>query len=116
MVADKRSPRCASARELAEAARQAGVPNVYHRRRDADILRRPASSLQGELGEVWRVHSIMDQDGADTLETGATGGLLRDLGSHLVDQMLWLLGPATHVCGVLDWTDRFGEATDCGFS
>ena len=61
------------------------------------------------------MHSVMDQDGAATLETGAAGGLLRDLGSHLVDQMLWLLGPATHVYGNLDWTDRFGETTDCGF-
>lgn len=56
----------------------------------------------------------MDQDNADSLELGASGGLLRDLGSHLVDQMLWLLGPATHVHATLDWTDRFGERTDCG--
>lgn len=26
-----------------------------------------------------------------------------------------LLGPATHVHVSLDWTDRFGERTDCGF-
>lgn len=118
VVADKPfAPDAASARELAEAARRAGVVlNVYHnRRRDADILTLAGVIASGELGEVWRVHSIMDQDGAATLETGATGGLLRDLGSHLVDQMLWLLGPATHVYGALDWTDRFGESTDCGF-
>jgi hypothetical protein len=29
--------------------------------------------------------------------------------------MLWLLGPATHVYATLDWTDAFGEPTDCGF-
>jgi predicted dehydrogenase len=29
--------------------------------------------------------------------------------------MLWLLGPASHVHATLDWTDRFGERTDCGF-
>lgn len=69
----------------------------------------------GELGETWRVHSTMDQDNADSLEQGASGGLLRDLGSHLVDQMLWLLGPVGHVYATLDWTDRFGEHTDCGF-
>ena len=92
------------------------ILNVYHnRRRDADILTLAGVLASGELGELWRVHSIMDQDSAATLETGASGGLLRDLGSHLVDQMLWLLGPATHVHGALDWTDRFGEATDCGF-
>ena len=118
VVADKPfAPDAASARELDEAARQAGVVlNVYHnRRRDADILTLAGVIASGQLGDVWRVHSIMDQDGADTLETGATGGLLRDLGSHLVDQMLWLLGPATHVYATLDWTDRFGEPTDCGF-
>ena len=77
VVADKPfAPDAASARELAEAARQAGVVlNVYHnRRRDADILTLAGVIASGELGEVWRVHSIMDQDGADTLETGATGG------------------------------------------
>ncbi|SFT77463.1 Gfo/Idh/MocA family protein [Arthrobacter sp. ov118] len=118
VVADKPfAPDAAAARELAAAAERAGVLlNVYHnRRRDADILTLAGVIASGKLGEVWRVHSIMDQDGAATLETGATGGLLRDLGSHLVDQVLWLLGPATHVYGALDWTDRFGEATDCGF-
>ena len=76
VVADKPfAPDAASARELAEAARQAGVVlNVYHnRRRDADILTLAGVIASGELGEVWRVHSIMDQDGADTLETGADG-------------------------------------------
>ncbi len=118
VVADKPfAPDAASARELADAAQRAGVVlNVYHnRRRDADILTLAGVLASGDIGEVWRVHSIMDQDGAATLETGAAGGLLRDLGSHLVDQMLWLLGPATHVYGTLDWTDRFGESTDCGF-
>ena len=118
VVADKPfAPDAASARELDEAARKAGVVlNVYHnRRRDADILTLAGVIASGQLGDVWRVHSIMDQDGADTLETGAAGGLLRDLGSHLVDQMLWLLGPATHVYAAVDWTDRFGEPTDCGF-
>ncbi|MDF9751446.1 Gfo/Idh/MocA family oxidoreductase [Arthrobacter sp. ES3-54] len=118
VVADKPfAPDAASARELARAAERAGVVlNVYHnRRRDADILTLAGVIASGKLGDVWRVHSIMDQDGAATLETGATGGLLRDLGSHLVDQMLWLLGPATHVYGALDWTGRFGESTDCGF-
>ncbi|AXJ09832.1 Gfo/Idh/MocA family protein [Arthrobacter sp. PM3] len=118
VVADKPfGPDAASARELAAAADRAGVVlNVYHnRRRDADFLTLAGVLASGQLGQLWRVHSIMDQDGADTLETGATGGLLRDLGSHLVDQMLWLMGPATHVYGTLDWTDSFGETTDCGF-
>ncbi|MEJ1192053.1 Gfo/Idh/MocA family oxidoreductase [Pseudarthrobacter sp. CCNWLW207] len=118
VVADKPfAANADAARELAVAADHAGVVlNVYHnRRRDADILTLANVLAAGELGELWRVHSTMDQDNADSLELGASGGLLRDLGSHLVDQMLWLLGPATHVHATLDWTDRFGERTDCGF-
>lgn len=118
VVADKPfAPNADAARELAAAADHAGVVlNVYHnRRRDADILTLANILAAGELGELWRVHSTMDQDNADSLELGGSGGLLRDLGSHVVDQMLWLLGPATHVHATLDWTDRFGERTDCGF-
>ena len=118
VVADKPfAPDAAAAQRLADAAQRAGVVlNVYHnRRRDADILTLTDVLASGELGELWRVHSTMDQDNADSLELGTSGGLLRDLGSHLVDQMLWLLGPATHVYATLDWTDRFGATTDCGF-
>ncbi|WP_026556055.1 Gfo/Idh/MocA family protein [Arthrobacter sp. 35W] len=119
VVADKPfGPNAEGGRKLAEAAEAAGVVlNVFHnRRRDADFLTLAKVLASGELGTTWRVHSIMDQNHAQTLELGATGGLLRDLGSHLVDQMLWLLGPATHVYATLDWTDRFGELTDCGFA
>ena len=118
VVADKPfAPTADAARELADAAKKAGVVlNIFHnRRRDADILTLAKVLASGELGELWRVHSIMDQDNADSLEVGTSGGLLRDLGSHLVDQMLWLLGPVSHVHATLDWTDRFGERTDCGF-
>ena len=45
----------------------------------------------------------MDFDDPATLEAGPTGGLLRDLGSHLVDQMLWLLGPVLTVDAQLDY-------------
>ncbi|WP_159699429.1 Gfo/Idh/MocA family oxidoreductase [Arthrobacter sp. 18067] len=118
VVADKPfGPTAVAAGQLAEAANNAGVIlNVFHnRRRDADILTLAKVLASGEMGVLWRVHSIMDQDDANSLEVGATGGLLRDLGTHLVDQMLWLLGPATHVHATLDWTERFGERTDCGF-
>jgi predicted dehydrogenase len=118
VVADKPfAPTAGHGRELELAANRAGVVlNVYHnRRRDADILTLAGVLSGGKLGELWRVHSVMDQDNADSLEVGASGGLLRDLGSHLVDQMLWLLGPASSVHATLDWTERFGEPTDCGF-
>ena len=67
--------------------------SVFHNRRwDADIRTLAAVIESGRLGELWRVHSRFDLDDPATLEAGPGGGLLRDLGSHVVDQMLWLLG------------------------
>ena len=97
-IADKPfAPDAAGGRELVAAATEAGVPlNVFHNRRwDADIRTLAAVLRGGELGELWAVESRMDQANAATLEVGPDAGLLRDLGSHLVDQVLWLLGPAT---------------------
>ena len=51
-----------------------------------------------------------------TLEAGPTGGLLRDLGSHLVDQMLWLLGPAREVDAQLDHVELPEGRTDASFT
>jgi predicted dehydrogenase len=58
----------------------------------------------------------MDFDDPATLEAGPTGGLLRDLGSHLVDQMLWLLGPAVAVDAQLDHVDLPEGRTDASFT
>jgi predicted dehydrogenase len=44
------------------------------------------------------------------------GGLLRDIGSHVVDQALWLLGPARSVYAELEWVDLPEGRTDCGFT
>ena len=57
----------------------------------------------------------MDFDDAATLEAGPTGGLLRDLGSHLVDQALWLMGPVTTADAQLDWVTMPEGETDAGF-
>jgi predicted dehydrogenase len=70
----------------------------------------------GRLGKIWRVHSRMDQDGAHTLEAGPTGGLLRDLGSHVVDQMIWLLGPVASVDAQMDFVELAQGRTDAGFT
>ena len=105
-------------RDLVVAARDAGVPlNVFHNRRwDADIRTLAAVLAGGELGELWGVESRMDQDNAATLEVGPDAGLLRDLGSHLVDQMLWLLGPARTVYAELDHVGPAKGQTDCRFA
>jgi predicted dehydrogenase len=93
------------------------VLGVFHNRRlDADIQTLRKVITGGRLGRLWRVHSRMDFDDPTTLEAGPTGGLLRDLGSHLVDQMLWLLGPATSVDAQLDFGDLPEGRTDASFT
>jgi len=116
VVADKPfAPNAPAARELAEAAQSAGVVlTVFHNRRwDADI--RTLRATLGRLGDLQRIESRFDLDQPGLLETGPHGGLLRDLGSHLVDQMLWLLGPAARVHGALGWTDFPAGRTDSAF-
>jgi predicted dehydrogenase len=118
-IADKPfAPDAAGDRDLVAAARNEGVPlNVFHNRRwDADIRTLAAVLDGGELGELWSVESRMDQDNAGSLEVGPDAGLLRDLGSHLVDQMLWLLGPARTVYAELDHVEPAGGRTDCRFN
>ena len=117
-IADKPfAPSAEAGRELDVAAKARGVPlAVYHNRRfDADILTLRKVVMDGQLGRLWRVHSRMDLDDPGTLEPGPTGGLLRDLGSHLVDQMLWLLGPAVSVDAHLDDVERPEGTTDASF-
>jgi predicted dehydrogenase len=118
VVAEKPfAPSAAAARELADAAREAGVVlSVFHNRRfDAD-LRTLAGVLEGgRLGELWRVHSRFDLDEPEQLEAGPEGGLLRDIGTHLVDQLMWLLGPVTSVSARLDHVELPEGRTDAAF-
>ncbi|OZA08440.1 MAG: dehydrogenase, partial [Rhodobacterales bacterium 17-64-5] len=51
-----------------------------------------------------------------TVEQGPMGGLLRDLGSHVVDQMIYLLGPVSTVDAQLDYVEMAGGTTDVGFT
>lgn len=120
VVADKPfAPNADAGRELVAAAAEAGVIlNVFHNRRwDADIRTVAAVLDSGRLGELQRVHSRFDLDDASGLLRGPAGGMLRDLGSHVVDQMIWLLGPVDRVTCHLDWTDEADPAlrTDAGF-
>lgn len=118
VIADKPfAPSAEAGRELDAAAKAKGVPlAVFHNRRfDADILTLRKVLMGGGLGRLWRVHSRMDLDDPGTLESGPTGGLLRDLGSHLVDQMLWLLGPVVGVDAHLDEVQRPEGRTDASF-
>lgn len=119
VVADKPfAPTAEAGRELEQEAARAGVVlNVFHNRRwDADIRTLAAVLAGGELGRLTRVESRFDLDDPATLDAGPTGGLLRDIGAHLVDQALWLLGPATHVYAELEWIDLDEGPTDAGFT
>jgi len=107
VVVDK--PFAVSVREgqsLIEAAAARGVPlSVYQNRRwDGDFLTLRRLLDEGALGEVLRFESRFERwrpvAGAGWRESGApsdAGGLLFDLGPHLIDQALLLFGPVTHV-------------------
>ncbi|MBF9036167.1 Gfo/Idh/MocA family oxidoreductase [Rhodobacterales bacterium HKCCE2091] len=119
VIADKPfAPNAEGARELDAAANAAGVIlGVYHNRRfDADMQTLLKVVRDGRIGKVWRVESRMDQDSPQTLEAGPTGGLLRDLGSHIVDQMMHLLGPVTAVDAQFDLVDLPEGTTDACFT
>lgn len=108
VVADKPfAPDAAGGAALEQAAKDKGVTlSVFHNRRlDADIQTVKKVIDADQLGKVWRVHSRMDQDSYDTVERGENAGLLRDLGSHMVDQMVWLLGSVSSVDAQLDYID-----------
>lgn len=119
VVADKPfAPSAEVARELADAARAANRQlAVFHNRRwDSDARTVRAVLDSGRLGELWRVESRFELDEPSTLEAGPQGGLLRDLGTHLVDQMIWLLGPVASVHAELDYVDLDSGRTDAGFA
>jgi predicted dehydrogenase len=118
VIADKPfAPTAGAGRDLVDAAEAAGVLlSVFHNRRwDTDITTLRGVLDSGKLGDVWRLDSRFDLDQPQTLEAGPDGGLLRDLGSHLVDQALWLLGPARLVSANLDWVELSEGRTDAGF-
>lgn len=118
VIADKPfAPDAKTGRELAAAARAKGVVlGVYHNRRfDADILTLKQVIDQERVGKLWRLHNRMDLDDPLTLEGGESGGLLRDMGSHLVDQALWLLGPVKSVFAQTDIVQRPEGPTDASF-
>lgn len=119
VVADKPfAPNAAAARELDSAAKAKGVTlGVFQNRRlDADLQTLAKLIEDDKIGRIWRVHNRMDFDDPATLEAGPSGGLLGDLGSHLVDQMLWLLGPVKAVDAQLDHVDLPQGRTDASFT
>jgi predicted dehydrogenase len=110
----------AEARELAALAEERGLLlSVFQNRRwDNDFLTLRRLLEDGELGDVRRFESRFErwrpQPKGGWRESGdptEIGGLLYDLGSHVVDQALVLFGPATEVYAEAD-VRRPGAETD----
>ncbi|MEU5597320.1 Gfo/Idh/MocA family oxidoreductase [Streptomyces sp. NPDC020298] len=110
----------AEARDLAALAEERGLLlSVFQNRRwDNDFLTLRGLLDEGELGDAWRFESRFErwrpQPKGGWRESGdpaEIGGLLYDLGSHVVDQALVLFGPATQVYAETD-IRRPGAETD----
>jgi scyllo-inositol 2-dehydrogenase (NADP+) len=121
VVVDK--PLAASAdegRALSQEARDRGLMlTVFQNRRwDGDFLTVRELLAESALGEIGRFESRFER-WRPTLSAGwresgdprDAGGLLYDLGSHLVDQALCLFGPVAQVYAELD-IRRLGAQTD----
>ncbi|MFC3895114.1 Gfo/Idh/MocA family oxidoreductase [Lentzea rhizosphaerae] len=110
VVVDKPfAPSSAEAAELVAAAQAKGVPlTVFQNRRwDSDFL--TVRKILGRLGEIRRFESRYERWVPEIWdnwrEFGApeeAGGLLYDLGAHLVDQAVQLFGPVRTVYAELD--------------
>ncbi|CAM4127879.1 Gfo/Idh/MocA family oxidoreductase [Helcobacillus massiliensis] len=89
----------ADAQEMARAAEEAGVLlTVFHNRRyDTDIRTARALMQSGRLGQVRRFEFALDQGFSAPERVASKGGVLLDLGPHVIDCALHLLGPATSV-------------------
>ncbi|MGM0928171.1 MAG: Gfo/Idh/MocA family protein [Actinomycetota bacterium] len=101
-------PVSAQGEDLIAKARQAGVMlSVYQNRRwDADFLTLKKLIDGGELGRVYTFESRFERWKPEglrawkaTADAAAGGGILFDLGVHLIDQALTLFGPAATVYG-----------------
>ena len=110
VVVDKPlAPSSAEAQDLVDRAAAAGVPlTVFHNRRwDSDFLTAKRLVTEGTLGDVHRLESRFERWRPEAPEDAwrfATdraggGGVLLDLGTHLVDQAIQLFGPVADVHG-----------------
>jgi predicted dehydrogenase len=113
VVVDK--PLAASAAEAAALVEHAGARGtlltVFHNRRwDSDHRTLRRLLAEGTLGDALRYESRFERWRPDpradawreTTEPARGGGVLLDLGTHLVDQALLLFGPVTGVYAEID--------------
>src|SRR5664279_2721311 len=114
----------AEAEQLISAAESAGRPLIVfqNRRWDGDFLTVRKLLDTGALGDVHRFESTFERWSPalgdrwqDTTTTSQGAGILFDLGSHLVDQALQLLGPATVAAAELSILRPGGMSADEAF-
>jgi len=97
-------------RLIEEAERRTLLLCPYHNRRwDGDFMTLRQLVADGALGAVHRFESRFERwrpklrgDWRDSAASEEAGGLLYDLGTHLIDQALVLFGPATVAFAELD--------------
>ncbi|MDN4612380.1 Gfo/Idh/MocA family protein [Arthrobacter burdickii] len=95
---------------LQEAAEAGVLLTVFQNRRwDADFLTLGKLLASGELGEVHTFESRFEWwrpggfgNWRDTTTVAEGGGILHDLGAHLIDQAIRLFGPVQEAYGELD--------------
>ncbi|TDT97815.1 putative dehydrogenase [Streptomyces sp. 846.5] len=106
---------------LAALAEQRGLPlSVFQNRRwDGDFLTVSELVRSGRLGSVGRFESRFERwrpqlkgGWRELGDPAEGGGLLYDLGSHLVDQALTLFGPAVEVYAEVDSRRAGSDADD----
>lgn len=105
----------AEAAETVRLAREAGVLlSVYQNRRwDSDFRTVRKLITEGVFGEITHFESSFERF-ADPAEVPLAGaGILRDFGSHLVDQALVLFGPVARVYA--ETAPAAGPAGDAGY-
>jgi predicted dehydrogenase len=112
VVVDKPlAPTAAEGRALIDEARKSDcLLTVFQNRRwDSDFLTVRQLVAEGQLGTVFRLVSRFDRwrplgkgGWRERGDPAEAGGLLYDLGSHLIDQALVLLGPVVGVYAEMD--------------
>ncbi|WP_405797099.1 Gfo/Idh/MocA family oxidoreductase [Streptomyces longwoodensis] len=112
------------ARTLAALAEERGLLlSVFQNRRwDNDFLTLRSLLADGTLGDVWRFESRFERwrpqlkgGWRESGDPAEIGGLLYDLGSHVVDQALVLFGPVVSVYAESDVRRPGAEADDDTF-
>ncbi|MGZ5313047.1 MAG: Gfo/Idh/MocA family protein [Solirubrobacterales bacterium] len=126
VVVDKPlAPTAAEARAVVEHSDSTGVPlTVFlNRRWDSDHLTAKRLLGEGKLGEIvryesrferWRPRLSDEGPWREQIPPEAGGGILLDIGPHLVDQALALFGPVQRVYAEID-ARRGGPADDDAF-